>query len=656
MSFELARGFRLSACEVEPLKGLIRGPAGTSRHLEPRVMDVLTCLARHGNDVVTRGDLQDTVWRDRMVTDESLTRAIHELRHAFEHVGGDASYIKTVPKRGYCLTCDVSPLHNALPRTDSAKPPRLRRFPAMGLVTVVVGALGISLLVVTYQVHTDGRTAEHALDAVGQAFDRNDPAAWKQSIAVFPFASMSDDPANQHFATGLSEEIRTLLSRTPHLKVIGRASSIAAQESDADIGAVGTRLGVNAILEGSVRMSGERIRVSTQLVGTHDNAVIWSDTYDRTKSDVFQLQDDIAAAIIGALEMHFIPEPTRHRPTNNVDAYAAYLQAGIAFNSSDLFDAERILREAISLDPDFAEAYVLLAETYTSLAGETLSAADGQRKAFDAASAALAIDPDLTLAQAYYHLANVNAYSFADVESAFRQALREQPSNGGPAATLAWELFIRGYVTEALVYAERFAELNPLEYSSHFRLCDSYTAMGRSSEAMAALELAEKMSIGAAKLALGKASIVSRDDEAAITYFESALAQADFANQWVRDAVRGARNPATGEAYLDEHIDDIVAMFPDSFAYQGRLFLSEWYLLFGYLDRYFEIILAYNLGGPTWSDAEVLIKEGIKFRQVGFTRHPLYIEVAAKSGAIEIWEQRGPPDFCSKTAGKWVCE
>ena len=118
----------------------------------------------------------------------------------------------------------------------------------------------------------------------------------------------------------------------------------------------------------------------------------------------------------------------------------------------------------------------------------------------------------------------------------------------------------------------------------------------------------------------------------------------------------GARDPAIGQAYLDRRIPEILDSVPEEYAYGWQLMLTEFYLYLGFLDRYFELILASDLTGLAWTDAAPLVWAGTKFRRLGFTAHPKYLEVAELLGIVELWEQRGPPDFCEKVGGDWVCE
>ncbi len=186
----------------------------------------------------------------------------------------------------------------------------------------------------------------------------------EKSIAVLPFVNMSDDAGNEYFSDGLSEEILNLLAKIPELKVIARTSSFAFKGQTGDIRGIGQQLGVKTLLEGSVRKSGERVRITAQLIDVSDGAHIWSETYDRTITDIFAVQDDVAAAIIDALQIHVSANPARGRPTESTEAYALFLKARASLNSGETGDAEEFVLRAIELDPKFAEAHELLAYCY----------------------------------------------------------------------------------------------------------------------------------------------------------------------------------------------------------------------------------------------------------------------------------------------------
>ena len=479
----------------------------------------------------------------------------------------------------------------------------------------------------------------------------------EKSIAVLPFVNMSDDAGNEYFSDGLSEEILNLLAKIPALKVIGRTSSFAFKGKNTDLRDIGKTLGVKTVLEGSVRKSGDRVRVTAQLIDVSDGTHIWSETYDRTMTDIFAVQDSVASAIIDALQIHVGAAPTRGRPTENSEAYALFLKARATMNILKVHETEKLLLETIELDPMFAEAHELLAYCYWGQAGVTLDAVDGQRLMYDAAARALEIDPNLAFAQALLEAGNVQTYSYAREIEALERVVREEPSNSGARAALIFDLLEAGYFRASLEIAERWVDLDPLSGAAHARLSDAFAAVGRTSEAIrSSAKIAIELGVEDANLSLAFVNLRDHRYEGGVAHLEAYLKHKGVSSFWVRETVTGARDPKTGQAYLDRRIPEIVDSMPKENAYLTRLILDIWYLQFGFIDRYYELILAHGLTDSSWTDADILIFSGTLYRESGFTAHPKYLEVAEATGLVEIWEQRGPPDFCEKVGGHWVCE
>ena len=477
-----------------------------------------------------------------------------------------------------------------------------------------------------------------------------------KSIAVLPFVNMSSDPEQEFFSDGLSEEILNLLAKIRGLKVIGRTSSFAFKGKNEDLRLIGQALGVNTVLEGSVRKSGHEIRITAQLIDVSDGAHIWSETYNRTLNDIFAVQDDVAAAIIDALQIHIGTNPTRGRPTENTEAYALFLRARASLTAWETGNAIELVREAIELDPKFAEAYELLANVYWSQGGTDVKSAEAQKLMGEAAAKALAIDPDLVFAQALYESGNLDTYSYLGEIEALERAVREQPGNPATLGALIYDLMEAGYLREALHLAERLVELEPLSLVANQRLFESLYAVGRTSDAIAAMERTGQLNLGGMNWAFGVVNLAETRDDIAIANFEADLEQRGLPGNWVRELVTSARDPATGQAYLDRRIPEIIASMPEEDAYNMQGLLSMWYLQFGFLDRQFELILDFDLNDSTWTEADIPVWTGTVFRRLGFTAHPKYLEVAESIGIIDVWERRGPPDYCDNIDGQWVCE
>ena len=479
----------------------------------------------------------------------------------------------------------------------------------------------------------------------------------QQSIAVLSFVNMSDDPANEYFSDGLSEEIMILLAKISGLKVIGRTSSFAFKGKKEDLRVIGKTLGVKTVLEGSVSRSGNQVRIIARLVDVVDGAQIWSGTYEQTMTDIFSVQDEVATAIIDALQIHVASTPTRGQPTENFDAYALFLKARGAANLLDFRTAEALAKETTQLDPHFAEAYELLAFTYWQMAGIEIHPAEAQVLAGEASARALAIDPDLTYAEALNKAATFGPKLRLRKIQAFEQAAREQPNNLQVMDALIILLSEHGYLEEALRLAERYVELDPLSLLANFHLSTMLYAVGRTNEAITALEFTEQMNLDPNfwQWTLVGINLVEGHNDEAIAYFEPWLEKNNYPNpNWFRDLVTAAQDAESGQLYLDKHIPQIIAAMPED-ELDWKYGLTVSYLYLGFLDRFFELIYDTGPTDATWGGG-LYMEIGTIFRRQGFTAHPDYLKVAGLLGIVDTWEERGPPDFCDKLEGQWVCE
>jgi len=324
-------------------------------------MAVLTCLADADGEVLSRNDIMDTVWPGMTVTDDVLTQSIVELRKAFDDDAKHPGVIETIPRVGFRLVAAVTPIDDVSGARES--PSRKIRQGWFAAPAVIIA--GVALWFV-FAWQLDDRSPVISV-------------AEKPAIAVLPFVNMSGDPENEYFSDGLAEEILILLSRIPDLTVIGRTSSFSFKGEDDDPRNIGQVLGVTTVLKGSVQKSGDTVRINVQLIDVSDGSNIWSDRYDRTMSDIFAVQDDVAASIIDALQIHVGTNPTRGRPTGNSVAYARYLKARILLDSQKGEEAIALLRQVTELDRNFAEAFELLAYAYWQQAGSSISVAQGQK-------------------------------------------------------------------------------------------------------------------------------------------------------------------------------------------------------------------------------------------------------------------------------------
>jgi TolB-like protein/Tfp pilus assembly protein PilF len=311
------------------------------------------------------------------------------------------------------------------------------------------------------------------------------------SVAVLPFANLSADKEQEYFSDGLAEEVITLLSQVAGLKVIARTSSFAFRGKNDDVRRIAAALDVTHVLEGSVRRSGTRIRVTTQLVAAADGRQVWSERYDRELSDIFAVQDEIAAAIAGALRLTFSTRGAQPRYTPALPAYEAYLkgkhhQARVTPDA--LEEAKRSFESAIALDPRFGLAYVGIAGYWVvQMFFGNCRAHDAVPAARAAAGRALEVDPSLPDTHAL--LGYLSALYDLDWTAAARHfempATRQVGLPGIVRPMWASVFFLQEQADEAVRLAERAVEEDPLEVWPRMNLHAYLQAAGRDREAYA---------------------------------------------------------------------------------------------------------------------------------------------------------------------------
>jgi TolB-like protein len=286
--------------------------------VEPQVFDLLTFLIHHRDRVVAKDDLMAAIWKKRIVSESALTSRINSARAALGDSGEEQRLIKTLRGKGFRFVGAVSEAEHSF-RVALATPDMPTRSPP--------------------------------------------PLGDQPSIAVLPFVNMSGDPAQDYFADGMTEEIITALARFKSLFVIARNSSFAYRGQAANIKQIARELGVRYVLEGSVRNSGDRVRITGQLIVAESGTHIWANRFERRLADVFDLQDEITENIIGAVEPEILSAEMRRARGKRPDSLAAYdcvLRAYQHLFNLTLEDNDKaldFLRQAIRLAPDYALAY-----------------------------------------------------------------------------------------------------------------------------------------------------------------------------------------------------------------------------------------------------------------------------------------------------------
>jgi TolB-like protein len=350
-------------------------------------------------------------------------------------------------------------------RTEAADPPGPDAAPAKTPALLGRRALLISSLLAAVGI---GMSAGWLLrpGPAEPGMESTRPAA--ASIAVLPFVNLSPDPDDAYFADGLTEEILNSLARVTSLRVSGRTSSFYFKDRSEDLRTIGARLGVDHVLEGSVRRSGDRLRIAVQLVEVEDGFHLWSEAYDRELDDIFVIQDDIARAIVEALRVELAgAPPVVASATESLPAYERLLEAHTLIGlrgAAGIHRAIVLLDEAVRLDPDFAPAWGTLAQAHSLLYWYDASVARGPSlaRAEAAAGRALALDPDL--ARAHQVMGDVlrDQHRWTESEASYRRALELSPNDAESHVQYAQMLGRLGLARRALPFAARAAELDPL--------------------------------------------------------------------------------------------------------------------------------------------------------------------------------------------------
>jgi adenylate cyclase len=292
------------------------------------------------------------------------------------------------------------------------------------------------------------------------------------SVAVLPFIDLSAAGDQEFFSDGISEEILNVLVRIPGLGVAGRTSSFAFKGRNEDLRAIGEALGVNHVLEGSVRRSGSRLRITAQLIRSSDGFHMWSETYDREIADIFDIQDEIAAAVANelAISLGIDWHPQAHDRTSDIEAYELYLQARQLYlqrGRRNLEQAALMLQEVVARDPDYAPGWIALAGVYAVYEfyqrDETIDDFPSWRRiGLAAARRAAALDPQSGEAQVYIGLFLSLRHEWVASFEAFGRAVELEPQNGAVLDTFAQVLNDTGYPVEGRALAARAVALDPL--------------------------------------------------------------------------------------------------------------------------------------------------------------------------------------------------
>ncbi len=525
-----------------------------------------------------------------------------------------------------------------LPEAQAAPQMQFRTRAAFG-IAVLVAMAGLG-----YVLYERGLGRAHA-------------AGGRNSIAVLPFTNLSGDPARDYFSDGISEELLNLLARVPGLQVAARTSAFAYKGRNVDIRQVGRELGVETVLEGSVRQSGDQLRITAQLIDTTSGFHLWSETYDRRMADIFQVQDEIAAAIVDKLRIQLAPKEQQlaqrdKAPTQDLEAYEYYLQARAIWQrrgEDNLRRAIELYQSALARDPAFARAHAALASAYVVLPGYTREDGDQGRYmqlAEQSARQALALDPKIGEAHAVLAQIASERGDLLDAESGFFFAISLEPNEPTPHHWYSILLYKVGRLEAALEQARTAYGLDPTAPVLASNLANGHLTRGDDEQALRYARLAHELGVTADSSAGIEATVAMRrgDWSEARRLLRQQQSLPPELRPVIDEFVDALADPAKRTAAVArmQQIDPKVATQAD---------LIQPYLQLGQFDLVLRIMeQSLDRDRMAWTDDWELMH----FWSPGaaaLRADPRFSRLVERAGLVDYWKQYGYPDHCRAGEG-----
>jgi TolB-like protein/DNA-binding winged helix-turn-helix (wHTH) protein len=579
--------------------------------LQEQPCQVLALLIERPGELVSREELRKKLWRNDTFVDfdHGVNIAINKLRDALGDSPEKPRFIETLPRRGYRFIGQVT---ETTPEPASARTNNQAAAPTPAATEVAreqqTSNAAADAQVVTKRarvLHGKWRAALLAaavlLIATGGLWWRLRVQPRQYAIAVLPFKNLSSEPNSDYFSDGLTDEIIRDLSIIEGLQVKSRTSSFVFKDKPRNVHEVGSQLGANLLLEGSVLRAGERLRINVDLVRVADDSTLWSQRYDRDLKDVFAVQEEISRSIVNELRLKHVGGQRRY--DTNLEAYDLYLRAqsfsNAARSPAELADTITLYRQVIAKAPDFAPAYVALSNEYGSALHprELLVVPDAEQQMRVTAEKAIQLDP--LLAEGYGALGQVYAIDLAwgDAERSFQRALQLNPNlpdihedygsgvllpegkvaeavqqfreavtldplSGSPRYMLALGLLSAGGYDEALENCRRAMARDPTDADVMWLYARAMWFKGRHEEAIAMLEQLGPTSrgfLGYAYASIGRRreaeQIAAEEDPAAIRH-QAVI----YAGLGEKDRVLEAFEKL---AAMHDHIVDLYPLFPE---------------------------------------------------------------------------------------------
>jgi TolB-like protein/DNA-binding winged helix-turn-helix (wHTH) protein len=455
---------------------------GAPVSLEPKALRLLLYLIQNRGRLVRKQELLDAVWGDAAVTENALTRSVGLLRKTLDDDSREPRFIETVPTAGYRFIAQVDTVANDEPTTSQSFPPATSS-PLTHTSLTPRSYLRLAAIVV----------ACFASLAIAWLLIARHHSAPIRSLAVLPLVNLSGDPSQEYFADGMTDELITELARIPNLRVVSRTSVMADKSSRRPLPDIARELDVDAIVEGSIVRSGDRIRITAQLIDARTDRHLWAQSFEGPASDVLSLQDSVAQQI--ATEARFVLAAPSPRAPVNPAAHDAYLRGRYFFNKQDLSHSLESFQHAIALDPTYASAYAGYASALD--AASTFGVGLPEQlmpKALAAAQRAIQLDPQN--GEAYTALGSVQTiyeWDWTPAEQNLTRGISLNPNDSIAEFKYAVYLDAVGRPQDAVTHMRRALQLDPLSFVVNRRLGATLYLARQYDAALAQLQRAAEM-------------------------------------------------------------------------------------------------------------------------------------------------------------------